>query len=104
MTPSISADDIQRRFDRSPMSWAQYTAMAVPIVLSALDGYDTLAVAFAVPAIVRAWHIGSAQSGLILSIGLAGMAAGSFFLARWQTSSAESRCSWLAWRPWRSAC
>ena len=63
------------------MSPAQIRAVALTVMLSALDGYDVLSVTFAAPAISREWGIGKVILGTVLSSGLAGMALGSFLLA-----------------------
>lgn len=63
------------------MSRAQVTAVGLTLLLSALDGYDVLAVTFAAPAITEAWGIGRAALGLVLSSGLGGMALGAFLIA-----------------------
>lgn len=73
--------DIRRRIDAAPMSRAQISAVAMTVILSALDGYDVLSVTFAAPAIALDWAIGKAALGIVLSSGLAGMAAGSLLLA-----------------------
>lgn len=56
-------------------------AVAVTGILSALDGYDVLAMTFAAPGITNAWGIDKVQLGLMLSSGLVGMAVGSLLLA-----------------------
>lgn len=63
------------------MSRTQIVAVALTVLLSALDGFDVLSITFTAPAISRDWAIGKAELGVILSSGLAGMALGSFFLA-----------------------
>lgn len=63
------------------MSRVQVRAVALTVLLSALDGYDVLSVTFAAPAITEAWNIGKAALGAVLSSGLAGMALGSLALA-----------------------
>lgn len=72
---------LRARLDAAPMSRAQIVAVGLAFLLSALDGYDVLSVAFAAPAITASWGIGKAALGVVLSAGLAGMALGSFFLA-----------------------
>ena len=74
-------DTIRRRFDYASMSRVQVGAVALTVLLSALDGYDVLSVTFAAPAITRDWAIGKGALGVVLSSGLAGMALGSFALA-----------------------
>ena len=63
------------------MSRVQVGAVALTVLLSALDGYDVLSVTFAAPAITHDWGIGKGALGIVLSSGLAGMAIGSFALA-----------------------
>lgn len=72
---------IRQRLDAAPMSRAQIVAVAMTVILSALDGYDVLSVTFAAPAITVEWSVGKAALGVVLSAGLVGMALGSFLLA-----------------------
>jgi len=81
VTLSLPLDDIRQRLDDAPMSRTQVMAVATTILLSAVDGFDVLSVTFAAPAITHDWGIDKAALGVVLSAGLAGMAAGSFFLA-----------------------
>ncbi|WP_375428955.1 MFS transporter [uncultured Sphingomonas sp.] len=81
MDGTATADDIRRRFDAAPMGRTQMAAVAVTVLISALDGYDVLSVTFAAPAITRDWNVGKAALGVVLSAGLAGMALGSLLLA-----------------------
>lgn len=71
----------RQTLDAAPMSRAQYAAIAVTVILSALDGFDVLSITFAAPAIVADWNIGRAALGTLLSAGLIGMALGSFLIA-----------------------
>jgi AAHS family 4-hydroxybenzoate transporter-like MFS transporter len=45
-----------------------------------LDGYDQIAIAFAAPAIVKAWHIKAGSFAPVFGIGLFGVLAGSILL------------------------
>lgn len=72
--------DLRDALDAAPMTRARTLAVAVTVGLSALDGYDVLSLSFAAPAIVADWNVGKAALGLLLSIGLVGMAAGSLLL------------------------
>jgi MFS family permease len=65
----------------APMSRAQVIALALVCGLSALDGYDVLAVSFAAPGITQSWGLGRAALGLVLSSGLVGMAFGSIVVS-----------------------
>lgn len=73
--------DIRALLDRAPMSRAQIIAVIVVGALSALDGYDILAISFAAPGISREWALGPTGLGLVFSSGLAGMGLGALFLA-----------------------
>lgn len=64
-----------------PMSSFQVIAVAICIALNALDGFDVLAIAFAAPGISKQWGLGPGALGIVISTGLAGMAAGSLLLA-----------------------
>jgi AAHS family 4-hydroxybenzoate transporter-like MFS transporter len=64
-----------------PMSPTQWGAVIITIALSALDGFDVLAVTLAAPKLVSEWHMDHAALGVVLSAGLFGMVAGSFLLA-----------------------
>jgi MFS family permease len=74
-------DQIRRRLDEAPMNSGRLAAVALAVLISALDGYDVLSVTFAAPAIAQDWKIGREALGVLLSSGLMGMAAGSLLLA-----------------------
>ncbi|WP_417320657.1 MFS transporter [Emcibacter sp.] len=67
--------------DREPMSALQIVAVGICIFLNALDGFDVLAITFAAPGIAQDWGLGPDAVGIVIATGLAGMAAGSLFLA-----------------------
>ena len=58
----------------------QWVAVIITIGLNALDGFDILASAFAAPGIAGEWHISREALGLVLSMELWGMVAGSIVL------------------------
>jgi MFS family permease len=62
------------------MRWRQVVAVAVCIALNGLDGFDVLAISFASPGIATEWGIGRATLGVVLSVELFGMAAGSVLM------------------------
>lgn len=63
-----------------PMRPAQIAVVATCILLNALDGFDVLAISFAAPGIAAEWGIDRATLGVVLSMELIGMAAGSVLL------------------------
>jgi benzoate transport len=62
------------------MSVFQMMVVAVTFGLNALDGYDVLAITFASPGISSQWGINRASLGIVISMGLIGMTAGSLLL------------------------
>lgn len=69
------------------MEEAEITSRQVPAIvlcglLNALDGYDILSISFASPGIARSWGINHAALGVVLSMELFGMAAGSVLLGQ----------------------
>lgn len=63
-----------------PMQRLQLAVVALCICLNALDGFDVLAISFASPGIASEWGIDRAQLGIVLSMELFGMAAGSVLI------------------------
>lgn len=75
----MAADPI-RIINEGPMHWRQIVVVAVCIVLNALDGFDVLAISFAAPGIAEEWGIDRDVLGVVLSMELIGMAAGSVLI------------------------
>ena len=72
--------DRKKIIEESPMSRVQFVAVAVCILLNALDGFDVLAISFASPGIAAEWNITRAALGVVLAMELCGMAIGSIAL------------------------
>src|SRR3546814_7868005 len=66
----------QHHMDVGRMSPRQWIAVAVAILVNALDGYDNAAISFAAPSIAADWGLSSDRLGWLLSMELLGMAAG----------------------------
>lgn len=64
----------------APMHWRQIVVVAMCIALNALDGFDVLAISFAAPGIAAEWGVDKATLGIVLSMELLGMAAGSVLI------------------------
>jgi benzoate transport len=75
-------EDPQAIIARSPMRRAQIVAIAIAVLLNALDGFDVLSISFAAPGIAREWGIDRAALGIVLSMELIGMTVGSVVLGR----------------------
>jgi benzoate transport len=64
----------------APMGSLQIIAVVMCFLLTALDGFDVLSISFAAPGIAAAWGIDRAALGVVLSMELFGMAAGSILI------------------------
>jgi benzoate transport len=64
----------------SPMTSRQVLVVAITVWLTALDGFDVLAISFASPGIARDWGIDRAALGVVLSMELFGMGIGSILI------------------------
>lgn len=72
---------IRETIDRSPIGRFQVTVILVCLILNMVDGFDLLVMAFAASGVAAEFGLNGAQTGLLLSSSLAGMAVGSAFLA-----------------------
>ncbi|PPU77105.1 MULTISPECIES: MFS transporter [Xanthomonas] len=59
----------------------QWRAVAVCVVLTMLDGFDVMAMAFTAPHVSAQWQLSGKLLGILFSAGLVGMAMGSLLLA-----------------------
>jgi benzoate transport len=75
-------DDPRRTIARAPMTLRQVCAIAMCVLLNALDGFDVLSISFASPGIAQEWGIDRAALGVVLSMELIGMAGGAVVLGQ----------------------
>ncbi len=66
--------------DQEPMGRMQIVAIAICVLLNALDGFDVLSISFAAPGISSEWGIDRGVLGIVLSMELIGMALGSIVI------------------------
>lgn len=66
--------------DDTNLSPVQVGAIIICIALTALDGFDVLAISFASPGIAAEWGINHAELGVVLAMELVGMTFGSVIL------------------------
>jgi benzoate transport len=78
--PEGTVEDPRAIIAREPMGRVQLVAIALSVALVALDGFDVLSISFASPGIAAEWHIDRAVLGVVLSMELIGMSAGSVFV------------------------
>jgi len=74
------AEDPSRILSDAPMRPPQVVAIALCVLLNALDGFDVLSISFASPGIAREWGVERAALGIVLSMELIGMMVGSIAL------------------------
>lgn len=66
--------------DQARMGTLQIAAVAMCIILIALDGFDVLAISFAAPGIAEEWSVDRGALGIVLSMELIGMSFGSIII------------------------
>lgn len=72
--------DPRHTLSHAPMSRLQVGVVATTIGLNALDGFDVLSISLASPGIGAEWGVDLPTLGILLSMDLIGMAAGSILL------------------------
>jgi len=68
--------DVGALLDRS--TWSTYQKLLTLLAALAVifDGFDIQILGFAIPSLIREWHVARADFGPVLAVGLAGMAVG----------------------------
>ncbi|TNE34166.1 MAG: MFS transporter [Alphaproteobacteria bacterium] len=61
--------------------WIQARIVALCMLVNMLDGFDILAMAYSAPAVASEWGLDPEQLGILFSLGLGGMMAGSIFIS-----------------------
>lgn len=69
------------RLERLPISRVLVWARLVVGTATFFDGYNTLAIAFAMPVLVHLWHLAPSKIGIIISAGYLGQLAGAFLFS-----------------------
>ena len=73
--------DVRVALREGPMTMLQVGVITICTLLNMIDGFDVLAMSFTAPLIAKEWSVDPGNLGILLSAGLAGMAAGSLFLS-----------------------
>ena len=74
-------DDPRDRVLNGSMSSRQWIAIALCCAMNAIDGYDIIAVTFAMPGIGAEWGTSRTLLGMLFSTGIIGMTGGCLILA-----------------------
>jgi benzoate transport len=76
----VKPSDPRAILAQEPMGRLQVVAVALCILLLAVDGFDVLSISFAAPGIASEWGIDRAALGLVLSMELIGMGVGALIV------------------------
>src|ERR1700759_5042325 len=68
-------------FDGRPVSAMQWRVLGICGLCMVIDGFDVQAMAYAAPALIKAWGTSRSVLGPVFAAGLLGMFAGSLVLA-----------------------
>ena len=68
--------DIREAILTQPMRRLQIAIIVMCILLTMIDGYEVLVMAFIAPHLAKAWSLGQVEVGYLLSAGVFGMAVG----------------------------
>jgi len=68
--------DIQTFLNEHPFSWFQWLIFALCFVIVLLDGFDTAAIGFIAPSLIKEWGVTRPELGPVLSAALFGLAVG----------------------------
>lgn len=74
--PASSRVDVQTFLDDHPFSGFQWLIFALCFVIVLLDGFDTAAIGFIAPSLLKEWGVEKSALGPVLSAALFGLAAG----------------------------
>lgn len=75
------ANDPRNIIKRGDMTPFQVIVVSLCVVITALDGFDTLCIAYTASPIAREWHLGPANLGIAFAAGLLGMGLGGILVA-----------------------
>lgn len=72
---------LKEELDSRPMQPFQYIAIGICMLMSIMDGFDVMVMAFTAADISKEWALNGKELGMMFSAGLVGMASGAIFLA-----------------------
>lgn len=77
----MNVSQIKQTIYNNPMSPFQIFAVSVCVLISLIDGFDVLTIAFVAPSISAQWGLAPQQLGVLFSAGLAGMVIGALVIS-----------------------
>ena len=96
--------DIQTFLNEHPVSWFQWLIFALCFVIVLLDGFDTAAIGFIAPSLIKEWGVTRPELGPVLSAALFGLAVAFLREQRSAGSSPPSLRCWTAFLPQTRRC
>ena len=76
MTPASSRVNVQTLLNDSPITPYQWVVFALCFVIVLLDGFDTAAIGYIAPSLIKDWGVTRPMLAPVLSAALFGLAAG----------------------------
>lgn len=73
--------DIFNELKTKPMNSYRWLLVALCILLNVVDGYDVQVMSFTAASVSKEWALSGSELGILISLGLIGMAVGSLFIA-----------------------
>ncbi|MCJ0906282.1 MFS transporter [Rhodococcus sp. ARC_M6] len=73
--------DVREAIRTQPMRRYQISTIAICLILSMIDGFEILVMAFVAPHLGKSWDISSVEIGYLLSAGIIGTALGAIFIS-----------------------
>src|SRR5712691_12276908 len=82
MERSLTTDALIERMERAPLSSWHVKARVVMGSATFFDAFNALSLAFALPILIRLWHITPTQSGVLIGTAYIGQLAGALIFSR----------------------
>lgn len=76
----MQAEQIKHLINERKMNYFQIMVIFICILISLVDGYDVMTIAFVVPSIAELWALSPEQIGILFSAGLFGMVGGALVI------------------------
>src|SRR5260221_3826120 len=73
--------DVREAILSQPMRSYQLRIVVICILITMIDGYEVLVMAFVAPHLAKAWSLSPIEVGYLLSAGIFGMALGATFIS-----------------------
>jgi benzoate transport len=78
---SVTAEGLRNLVQENTRPSTRRAIVTICLLVTIIDGFDILAIAFVAPIVAHQWRIDPIQLGVVFSSGLAGMAVGAFALS-----------------------